>query len=140
MHTMRDDYVSTPSLPDDKGRALLEELTDLYHAISFDPETNKKVRSGSRDERYATAALEAAMIKAAANFEHHRDFTAWLPDYLSGYDPVFTRIELTNKIHDLKWRVDCFQESHNTYAAILGKILVCLPPEVKARIDEIGGV
>jgi hypothetical protein len=40
-------YVPTRSLSDDKGEALLNELESLHAAISFDPETRKKVRSGS---------------------------------------------------------------------------------------------
>ena len=124
---MTNDYVSTPSLPDDKGKALLDELSSLHSAIDFDPETNRKVRIGSNARHWAIAALKAALIKAAANFEHHREFGAWLnnnwrPD-IEAWDPVLDRVELTDKIRDLEWRMDRLQESNRDLDKLLKEIM-----------------
>ena len=48
-----DMYVPTPDLSDADGKALLDQLHDLYFATERDPETGKKLRRGSADERYA---------------------------------------------------------------------------------------
>jgi hypothetical protein len=126
-------YVATSSLPDDKGKALLTELGNLYSAIHFSPETNRKVRSGSNDERWAVAALRTALINAAAGFQRHEDFRAWLNQnqcyHLEAYDPIFDRRELTNEIADLKWRVEQLEESERFLRKALMEIYLRLPRE-----------
>ena len=74
----RNDYVSTPCLPDDKGQALLDELWERYHALDCNPETGKKVRINSSERRHAEAALGAALLTAGAHFEPRRAFEDWL--------------------------------------------------------------
>ena len=127
-------YVSTPSLPDEKGKALLNELEDLHTAISFDPETKRKVRSGSHAERWAIATLKAALVKAAADFERHLDFTAWLNNnnycHIDAYDPILDRVELTDEIRDLKWRIGCLEKSSDDLHKLL--IEICCSPAARA--------
>ena len=121
------DYVPTPSLSDDKGKALLQELENLYFAIDFDPKTKKQRRRNSHDIRFAVAELQAALIKAAANFERHREFTRWLGantrDHIEAYDPVRRALEVTNELHDLRWRVDMVEQDNRATRELLREII-----------------
>jgi hypothetical protein len=126
-----DDYVPTPSLSDDKGKARLEELSNLYAAI---PEI-KAPRRGSLAERraHAEAELQAAMIRAAAAFDKHREFTDWLRNnlcpHIEAYDQVRSRPELSNAKDDLKWRVERLEESNREIHKLLIEVVIRLPPE-----------
>jgi hypothetical protein len=57
--------------------------------------------SGSDAERYAIAALHAAMINAAARFKRHEEFSAWLGnnnrDHIEAYDPLRCTMPLRKK-------------------------------------------
>jgi hypothetical protein len=109
------DYQTTPSLPDAEGKALLEELWRLYCAIEYDEETKKKVRRGSDAVHWATVALQTAIIKAAARFERHEEFSAWLSrnraDSVEAYDPVRGRTKQADAICDLEWKVFCLEDN-----------------------------
>jgi hypothetical protein len=121
-------YVPTPSLLDDaEGEALLNELGRLYSAIEVDSETNKKRRSGSRGQRHAIAALQAAMIKAEAQFAHHREFRTWLLDngceHIEAHDPLLDRVEMTDAIHNLIWRIEQLEKSRDGQGKLTTEIV-----------------
>lgn len=138
------DYVSTSAFSDEQGKAWLSELWDLYGAIEHGP-GGKKVRQGSNEQRYAIAALQAALIKAGAHFERHREFDQWLYDNMYGavdaYNPIATEIEITNKLRDFEWQIERIKEKYQSDAEVLRlmvqDIVDRLPPEMQRKTDRV---
>ncbi len=104
----RDDYAATPFLPDDVGRETMRKLWALYGATQFDA-ANKKVRSGSREERCAIAQLETAMIEAALPFQYYYHFEAWLGanhcESFMHYHPSYHLGDMTHSLRQIAERL-----------------------------------
>jgi hypothetical protein len=113
------DYQSTACLPDDEGKALLAELSRLSGAIWWDAEKakprNRRISPAERQEREAIASLRVAIIKTAARFERHEDFTAWLcrnnREDIEAYDPIRGRDEQVDAIRNLQWKVEILEDA-----------------------------
>ena len=69
---MTDDYIPTPSLPDDKGKALLQELGRLYEVAGE--------RQPSLSDCCPVEELRDALAEVADVFDSDQDFRTWLLD------------------------------------------------------------
>jgi hypothetical protein len=65
------EYRSTPALPDDEGKALLDELSDLYFETVF-------VRKNSAKEKLVFKAMMHALRRAWARFDNYNQLYDWL--------------------------------------------------------------
>ena len=122
------EYFPTPHLPDEQGKATLSNLWDLYCNIDVDPETRKKVRSGSQAERHAIAELQTAMIKAAVPFEYYYEFNAWLLhnncDSFVHYHPSHGLSEITHSVRRISQQVaDIERRERDTSNTLLEFVL-----------------
>ena len=108
------DYVPTNHLPDAEGRAVLNNLWDLYFNIDHDLETNKKRRANSRERHYAVAALKAALIKAAVPFEYFYQFNAWLSsngcEPFTNYHPDYSVSELMHSMRRISQQMETIEQ------------------------------
>lgn len=139
------DYVAASAFSDEHGQAILTRLWELYGNLEINPETNKKVRQGSSEKRYAVAALQAELIKAGAHFEHAREFDDWLYNNMAGvvdaYNPILAEIEITNKLHNFEWQLERIDERYQgrvkTLCLLVQDIIKRLPQEAARETDQL---
>jgi hypothetical protein len=143
MDAPTDVYQPTTEIPDDEGEALLDELNrldELTHSTTDKNGKSRTIRSGSKEERRAEAALHKAIIDAALRFKRHEEFTTWLLrnhcEHIDAMDPIRGHDLQINKIRALEVEVERLKSIVDGHSKLLDTLGHDLLARVAAKQEK----